>query len=1403
MGHEMKQFFRNTRSLLPAAALLMAAPVALAQSGSFTPVPFASVVAGVAPGSGITSCTTGVPNVAGVTTYGDGCPATQGLLTTFYDVQVDAAGDLYVGENAANHDMRVVYNGGAILKNLLIAASPFITNFAPSGQPVSAVPLVGSIYTLAGGESAALTAQGGIYYCGNIKGGIQAIDSMGNGCPAAMTYLTPKGMWISPTGDVYTVNVAGKNSVRVIYAGNNPQLYNLIVTEYAAIKITVTPKAGYIYTVLAGGTTGTEGDGGPALSAGLISPRYVTVDTRGDIYVGDGTTSATVTTAGVTYNIDNSGNNVREVDGITGIITTVAGENNCETQPANAANLAGGYSSTYGCPYAYYSNDVPTSPSPYTTAVPGDGGPATASQLYSPYVIFLDQYNNLYISDHYNGRIRVVYRGGTVAGLVNPVVGYIYTYAGGGTLATNGATAQTVKFSSTLTVGGIDKAGNIYNLDGTTLWKFDAFTGVGTILSNGTSSTGAAPKGTPCNDVAGSPGPVSVDNYADGCPLTQVYLNEIGDVAFDNQNNFYMASNGNAILQKFSFNTQLPSSPDGTAVTQPMAFFTELSTPTLTGYSFALQGATGTDFSDNVTGDTCALNTVLAAKATCIVYAKLNPTHDGLRSGSVTVNTALGAAVTENVTGIGLGSDLAIDPGTRSTLGAGITPNGVATDLLGNVYVADSKGNQVLKGASSGTALTQLISGLSKPSQVAVDDLGNVYVADAGNNRVLETTAAGATVASFTISASVALSGPKGVVVDAFGNIYVADTGNNRIVVFQPNGIGSPLYQITGLSAPTELALDQAGDLFILNSGTSPAQVMEYTGATGLNAITLDAGVNPVGVAVDPAGDIFVEDSAGGNVLVYPGGLAPGNILLSSLTTPVGLAADVDANLFIADTANTGAVELCRVLSTVNFPLTNINPPSTTTESVTLSNVGNAGMTFPAAPMSTITGANAALFSFVPATTNGCGLGITYTPGTGCNFTDSFSPIVAVTATATQVFNTNAVDTATAKALLNGVGKFLIATTSTLTVSSTSGSTIYYSESVTLTATLTPASSAGTPPTGTFTFTIDGRTQPAETLVNGATDTLTLSEPVGSHSVCVTYSGDTNYASSSSCTTFTVNKAVTTTVLTAVPVNNAGSLTLLFTATVTSATAVGETGTITFYAGTVPLATITGALVNGVFTATYNSNALSFASNVLTATYNGNANFAASTSAAVQTNGGDFAVGFDSTTITIPQGGIGLVSVTLESLFGGAGTIVESCTGLPANSVCRFTPDTVTLGTTPVVIQIQVYTNVASTLASNGSQPRSSTARGIVLALGLPLGISLLLLRRRTRLRVLALLLLGVSLATGLSGCSGTKSTQTFSGLITPVGTYPLTFTFTGSNGLTTTHSSSATFVVLQDSGQY
>ncbi len=106
---------------------------------------------------------------------------------------------------------------------------------------------------------------------------------------------------------------------------------------------------------------------------------------------------------------------------------------------------------------------------------------------------------------------------------------------------------------------------------------------------------------------------------------------------------------------------------------------------------------------------------------------------------------------------------------------------GVAVDGAGDVFIADTINNRVVKVPAGGGAQTTVGTGLNYPSSVAVDGAGDVFIGDQSNNRVVEVPAGGG--AQFTVGTG--LSAPFGVAVDGAGDVFIADQWQ------QPRGGGS------------------------------------------------------------------------------------------------------------------------------------------------------------------------------------------------------------------------------------------------------------------------------------------------------------------------------------------------------------------------------------------------------------------------------------------------------------------------------------------------------------------------------------------------------------------------------------------------------------------------------------
>ena len=241
---------------------------------------------------------------------------------------------------------------------------------------------------------------------------------------------------------------------------------------------------------------------------------------------------------------------------------------------------------------------------------------------------------------------------------------------------------------------------------------------------------------------------------------------------------------------------------------------------------------------------------------------------------------------------------------TESTVASGGLGSGVAVDARGNVYVTGN--NQVVKETLSGsgyTASTVASSGLNEPIGVAVDVCGNVYIADTGNNRVLKETLSGGSYAQSVVASS-GLNTPIGVAVDAVGNVYIADSFNARIL--KETLSGSTYIQSTisssGLDIASGVAVDQSGDVYIADYGDNNLVLKETLsgGSYTQSTVATEGLLNPSGVAVNAGGNnIYVADTRNNRILKLQGATVNfGSVDVGSTSAAISL-------IFTFDTAGT------------------------------------------------------------------------------------------------------------------------------------------------------------------------------------------------------------------------------------------------------------------------------------------------------------------------------------------------------------------------------------------------------------------------------------------------------------------------------------------------------------------
>src|SRR5438876_1134763 len=244
---------------------------------------------------------------------------------------------------------------------------------------------------------------------------------------------------------------------------------------------------------------------------------------------------------------------------------------------------------------------------------------------------------------------------------------------------------------------------------------------------------------------------------------------------------------------------------------------------------------------------------------------------------------------------------------------ASCAPYRVARDSAGNLYVADGSSRRIRKvsaagiittvagrgtGQSSGDGGPATLAELIQPLSVAVDPGGNVYIADGGSNRILKVNTTGiiSTIAGNGKkgfngdggpATSASLYYPSGVAVDPAGNVYIADAGNLRIRKVDTagtistiagngkegfSGDGGPAASAE-LTFPVGVAVDPAGNVYIADEGSNSIRKVNTSGIVSTIAgndtqgFSEDGGPatsaslnDPRGVAVDPTGNVYITD---------------------------------------------------------------------------------------------------------------------------------------------------------------------------------------------------------------------------------------------------------------------------------------------------------------------------------------------------------------------------------------------------------------------------------------------------------------------------------------------------------------------------------------------------------------
>jgi trimeric autotransporter adhesin len=1103
---------------------------------------------------------------------------------------------------------------------------------------------------------------------------------------------------------------------------------NLYISDFNNHRVRKIAPSGIITTLAGTGTPGSTGDGGPATSAELLNPSGTAADSAGNIYI-----------------CEYGGNRIRRVDGVTGIITTVAGTGadgySGDGGPATAAMLANPqdarFDSAGNLYFADYANNrirkITISTGVITTvagkglaATAGNGGPATSASLFGPVGVVFDATGNLYISE----------LNGNVVRRVSAATGIITAFAGNGTAGFSGDGGPATSAELNVPYGiAFDEAGDVLisDVNNQRIRMVSITTGIiTTIAGNGT---------------AGFSG--------DGGAAATAEFNQPIELVSDSAGQLYVADVINNRIREFTLsNLNFPTTNVGSSSATRTIQIETSAAETINSITVLKSEGGSQEYSlGPITG--CTVGASNPADTVCNIPITFSPAYPGPRWVPLEVVTSTGN-INFGMTGIGTGPLAVLNPGVISTAAGtgtqGYTGDGgpatsaelnglesVTPDYGGNLYIADGA-NQRIRKLAVGTGVITTVAGngtagysgdggpatsaaINDPEDAALDSAQNLYIADEANNRIrmvsgatgIITTVAGNGAAGYSgdggPATGASLDHPAGTAVDAAGNLYIADGANQRIrkvtagtgLITTVAGNGTAGYSGDGgpatsaeLKDPAGMVFDSAGNLYFVDEGNQRVRQLSTTGI-----ITTYAGNGTAGYSGDGGPAIDAE-----------------------LNSPTRLAIDNANNLYIADNQNNRVRKVDAQTGSIATVVGNGTQGST----------GDGGVA-----------TSAELSGPVGVGIDGAGdLFVTEHTGNRVRKIDENQSILNYP-TPTTVGASDSTDSPQT-AILSNIGN------ASLTISPPpSGNN--------------PGVSAG--------FSFDSAStcpqlevsSSPQMLASGSACTIAIDfAPISAGAVTGTaVPTDTSLNAAAAVQTIHLNGTgagagmSTSTTVVGSPNPSAYLQSVVFTATVASARGTGvPTGTMQFMIdGTLVGSPVT--LTNG--TAAYTTSTLAVGSHNVVATYtpatsDGFAGSNGSTSQVV-INNLDFTLtltsGGNQTVIPGNAASYALQVAPTYSIYPG--TVTFSATGLPTGATIVFSPNTVATngGTAPISVSVQTASQ------NHAINQRREEAAPFALAL---LVFPLAFFRRIRRCGIRALLLLfvllgGLAATAGLSGCGG------------------------------------------------
>jgi hypothetical protein len=1034
---------------------------------------------------------------------------------------------------------------------------------------------------------------------------------------------------------------------------------NLYIADAANNRVVRVDAASGTLTVVAGnGAARYGGDGGPALQASIYYPYSVSLDAAGDLFIAE-----------------IGSNRVRRVDSLTGIITTVAGNGTAaysgdgglavtaslRAPSAVALDSAGNLfiaDSGNACIRRVDAQSavITTVAGNGTTGVSPDGATAASSPLSSPRGVSVDRSGNLLISEYGSNSIR----------RVDSVTGILTTFAGNGTLAFtgDGVLATSAGIGKNIANVAIDSAGNSFFADSNgRIRRVDGATGViTTVAGNG---SGAQSQSASSGNGGGSSCYPTV--FGDNGPASIATLDEPFSVALTSNGNLIFSDGLDCRVRRVYLPSPYPytnTAVTGNAATSPTGqpvSFTATVSPIGTG-GVPTGSVTFVDAPSPLDPITVLGNVPLSGGSAFLTSVPQS-------AGSHQIVAYYGGDSSFNGSG---------SPGV---------PIIVTQGQQKPIPVASLSASHNPVPANTNVAFAVMV---TPPAGSSTQPTGSVQLND--NGTVLATNPLVNGAAQF--QASFSTGGTH-----SLAAIYFGDSNYSAAV--SANVFETVIATVTTTTLTTSMSPSAYGQSVTWTASVSPASatgsVQFLDGGVALGAAPVSGGTAVMGISTAIAGShtitaVYSGDPADAGstsaAVVQTVTKVTPSVVLTSNPNPALSALSVTFVAAISPGSNGVSVQFLdgqTVLGTVayanpgaSFSTASLSPGAHAITAICLGD-GNLNSATSAVLTQTIQ-APTTLSLTSPGAASTWGQPVTFTASaapsaaTGTvQFTDGPAAIGAATianGVASLTMPSLSVGNHAILASYNGDGVYL-ATSSTVWVQTvnTAPSSVAVSSSLNpstagqlifLSATVSPTAA-----TGSVQF-LDGATVVGvSNVVNGTASLMNLTLAAGSRSITAQYSGDGNYAGSTSAAmTQTVKTASSATIGASVsPAVYGQQVSLLSYVTPSAAT-----GTVQFLEGATALGTV--SVIGG--SASFPISTLSTGTHLITAAYSGDANYG-STSSAIM----NLTVGKASPTAVV-------TSSLTPSVSGQSVTFAATLSPVSATGTVQFLDGATALGTATI-----------------------------------------------------------------------------------------------------------------------